>query len=63
MTWLLQVQDKGPTDRSIAEIIIQRLESCNVVVPFAEIARSAKLAGRKELASLVSAKYNIQNVT
>ena len=48
------MQDRGQLDRAIADVIIQRLESCNVVVPFAEIARSAKAAGRKELASLVS---------
>ena len=38
----------------MADVIINKLKSVNVVVPFAEIARSAKEEGRNKLAGLVS---------
>ena len=47
------MQDRGLQDKDVAQVIIQRLKSTNVTVPFAEIARSAKEEGRKDLASLV----------
>ena len=47
------MQDRSLQDKDVAEVIIQRLKSANVIVPFAEIARSAKEEGRKDLASLV----------
>ena len=53
-----QVRDKTLQDKSAAELIIQRLKSTNVIVPFAEIARCAKEEGRKDLASLVRVHCN-----
>ena len=54
------MQDRGVPDRGIADIIIQKLKGTTVVVPFAEISRSAKEEGRKELATLVSFYLNMK---
>jgi hypothetical protein len=52
--WAMRkVQDGSLQDKIIAEMIIQRLKTSNVAVPFAEIARCAKDEGRKELAALL----------
>ena len=58
------MQDKGLHDKAVADVIIQRLKSTNVVLPFAEIARCAKEEGRKNLASLVViCSSNLCNIT
>ena len=48
------MQDRTLKDKDVADVIIEKLKCTNVVVPFAEIARSAKEEGRKDLAALVS---------
>lgn len=49
----MQVLDKDIKEKEVAAMIIEKLKSTNVVVPFAEIARSAKEEGKNELAALV----------